>query len=128
MTDSAPRRRRSEAAGRLAEAASAVFLRCKGYRILARRLRTPVGELDLIARRGGELAFVEVKRREHLAAGLEAVTPRARRRLVAATRWWLARNPDYGGYRMRFDVVVWVPWGWPRHLRNAFESDSRSTP
>lgn len=116
------RRRRAEAAGRLAESATVGLLACKGYRLLARRLRTPMGELDLVVRRGRTVAFVEVKLRSSPIAGLEAIAPRSRRRIVAAAHWWLAANPQYVGYLLRFDVVVWVPWSWPRHLPNAFDA------
>jgi putative endonuclease len=117
-----PPRGRAESSGRPAEAATAVLLACKGYRMLARRLRTPVGEIDLVARRGGTVAFVEVKLRPTLAVGLEAVSPRGQGRIVAAAQWWLAANPEYVGYVLRFDVVVWAPWSWPRHLSNAFDT------
>lgn len=116
-------RRRAEAAGRLAETATAVLLALQGYRILARRLRTPGGELDLVVRRGGVVAFVEVKLRRTVPAGVDAVSSRGRRRIVAAAQWWLAGNPGFVGYVLRFDVVAWAPWSWPRHFRNAFDAD-----
>lgn len=121
MTDT-PARRHAEAAGRRAEIAAALFLRCKGYRILARRLRTPVGEIDLVIRRGGTVAFVEVKLRRGEAAALEAVTATARRRIAAAARWWLAANPEYVGYVLRFDLVACAPWSPPQHLAGAFDA------
>ncbi len=116
------RRRRAETAGRLAELATAILLSLKGYRVRARRLRTPVGELDLVARRGDTIAFVEVKLRRDRQLADEAVTPRNRRRLVAAAQWWLAANPEYVGYVLRFDIVLWVPWAWPKHVVDAFDS------
>ena len=118
-------RRRAFRRGHLAEAAAAWLLRCKGYRILARRVRTPLGEIDIIARRGRTTAFVEVKERRTRDVALEAVSPRQARRLVGAARWWLAAEPaavtalsDW-----RFDIVVVTPYLLPRHLPNAFGAD-----
>lgn len=115
-------RRRAERFGRLAETATALLFALRGYRTLARRARTPVGEVDLVARRGRTIVFVEVKLRERLDAGLESVTPRGRRRIVDAASWWLAANPDFVSYTLRFDVVVWTPWALPRHLAAAFDA------
>jgi putative endonuclease len=114
------RRRRAYLRGRRAETLAAWLLRLKGYRILARDFRLPVGEIDLVARRGGVLAVVEVKRRSHLAAGLEAVTPRQRRRLARAAEAFQARHPRLRALRLRFDVVVVVPGALPRHIADAW--------
>ena len=110
--------------GHLAEAAAAWLLRCKGYRILARRVRTPRGEIDIIARRGRTTAFVEVKERPSRDVALEAVSPRQARRLVGAARYWLAMQPPANaGNDWRFDIVVVSPYLFPRHLPNAFGAD-----
>lgn len=116
-------RRGPERAGRLAEAATAVWYACLGYRPLARRFRTPRGEIDLVARRGRLLVFVEVKLRGDLTAAAEAVSPRGRRRIVEAARWWLAKHPAHARYTMRFDVVTWAPRSWPRRLTGAFADE-----
>jgi putative endonuclease len=121
-------RRQAFRRGHLAEAAAAWLLRCKGYRIVGRRVRTPMGEIDLIARRGGTLAFVEVKARPSRDAALEAVSPRQARRLVAAARWWLSLQPPATASPQvngdwRFDIVVVSPYLLPRHLPNAFGAD-----
>lgn len=92
-----------------------------GYRILARRYRTKVGEIDLIARRGDVVAFVEVKRRAELATGLEAVTPQARIRIRRAAELYLLRNPAFATRTLRFDVIVITPWAWPRHIVDAWQ-------
>ena len=113
-------RRRAYGAGRKAETLAAWWLRLKGYRILARGLRLPVGEIDLVARRGGCLAFVEVKRRATLAAALEAVTPHQRRRILRAAETWLAGRPDLAGLDVRFDALLLVPGRRPRHLPDAW--------
>jgi putative endonuclease len=116
-------RRRSEALGRFAEAATVALYLCLGYRPLARRLRTPVGELDLIVRRGATLVAVEVKMRVSADDAAAAITARNRRRIVDATRWWLALNPTHARYTIRFDVVLWSPWSWPRRIAGAFEAE-----
>jgi putative endonuclease len=92
---------------------------------VARRVRTPLGEIDLIARRGGTTAFVEVKERPSADVALEAVSPRQARRLVGAARYWLStRDPGATAESdWRFDIVVVSPYLLPRHLPNAFGAD-----
>lgn len=104
----------------MAERLAAFRLFLAGYRLLARRYRTRMGEVDLIARRGAVLVFVEVKRRDELAAGLEAVTPRAQMRIRRAAELFLMRNPALAGLALRFDVIVVTPWAWPRHIVDAW--------
>jgi putative endonuclease len=117
-------RRQAFRRGHLAEAAAAWLLRCKGYRIVGRRVRTPLGEIDLIARRGGTLAFVEVKERPTRDVALEAVSPRQARRLVGAARYWLSLQPPAtAAGDWRFDIVAVSPYLLPRHLPNAFGAD-----
>jgi putative endonuclease len=94
----------------------------KGYRIVARRWRSPVGEIDLVARRGGTLVFVEVKARGALDDAAEAVTPRQRKRIIAGANVWLANHPKDAGRDIRFDVVLIVPRRWPRHIPAAFDA------
>jgi putative endonuclease len=114
-----PARRRHERQGRLAETIAAWYLRLAGYRILARRVRTPVGELDIVARRGPTLAIVEVKSRSDPAAG-EVLTFRQRQRISRAALFFLARLPDHANLAVRYDLVLVRPWRWPRHLANAW--------
>ncbi|MBZ8133542.1 YraN family protein [Afifella sp. IM 167] len=113
-------RRRAFRRGFSAERLAALFLMTKGYRILARRYRTPIGEIDLIARRGKTIAFVEVKRRARKDAGEWAVTPRAERRIGAAASLWLSRHPAAMGMTQRFDLVLVAPMRLPLHLADAF--------
>jgi putative endonuclease len=116
--DTTPRRR-AWRRGVGAERAAALLLRLKGYRILARRYRTPMGEIDLVARRGSVVAIVEVKTRRQEAAALEAVSPRQRERLARAALYLLPRlgTPPP---TIRFDVVTVVPGRWPRHVPDAW--------
>ena len=106
--------------GHLAEAAAAALLMAKGFHLLARRYKTPLGEIDLIAKRGRLVAFVEVKARETRREGLEAVGRAAERRMVGAADLWLAKHPDAAGLDLRYDMVVIAPWRLPLHLPDAF--------
>lgn len=101
-------------------AAAALFL--KGYRILARRFRTPLGEIDLVARRGRTLCFVEVKRRGSAAEAAEAISARNRARVGNAAALYLQKYPEYSGMNVRFDAVIVSPGSWPRHIPQAWEA------
>ncbi len=114
----AARRRRYHRLGQLSELVAAALLMAKGYRILARRLKMPSGEIDLVARRGRRVVFVEVKRRASWEESLSAVTPHQRARIRRAADLWLARHPCYQDYELRFDVVFLVPGRWPVHIEN----------
>lgn len=108
--------------GHRAEKMAALLLRLKGYKILETRYKTPVGEIDLIARRGRALVFVEVKLRNNEMAALEAVTPKNQSRVAQASQHYLSRHPEYAGFNMRFDIVVMAwPFFW-RHLDNAWQA------
>ncbi|WP_028032174.1 YraN family protein [Chelativorans sp. J32] len=106
--------------GHRGEWIAAIALMLKGYRILARRFRTPLGEIDLIARRGDLVAIVEVKARPTLAEAMEAVSFTAQRRIDAAADLWLARQPDYARLSLRYDLVAIVPRRWPVHVKNIY--------
>jgi len=114
------RRQRAYRKGRWAERIAAAFLMAKGYRILNRRFRCPVGEVDLIAARGRRLAFVEVKVRPTLDAALWAVTPRQQDRISRAAAYWLQSHPLEDDQDIALDVIALAPWRWPRHVTNAF--------
>jgi len=116
----ARRRRAAYRRGHASERLAALRLLLTGYRILARRYRTKVGEIDLVARRGNVVVFVEVKRRAALAAGLEAVTPQAQARIRRAAEAYIQRNPALAERVLRFDVMVVTPWAWPRHIVDAW--------
>ena len=105
-----------------AESRACVYLIAKGYRILARRFRTPYGEIDVVARRRGLLAFVEVKARADLDDAAYSVTPQQQQRIVTAAQAWLVNHPEYANFDMRFDVVLIAPKHLPRHLTAAFDA------
>ena len=108
--------------GHKAEWLAGTFLLAKGYRPLARRYRTPLGEIDLIVRRGRTIVFVEVKARNSLAEAFDAIGAAAERRLLAAADLWLASHPGAAGFDLRFDLVLIVPWRLPRHVPNAIQA------
>jgi putative endonuclease len=105
-----------------AEARAAAFLIAKGYRILARRFRTPHGEIDVVARRRNLLVFVEVKARATLDEAAYAVTPRQQGRIIAAAQIWLMAHPEHAEYDLRFDAMLIAPRRLPRHVMAAFDA------
>jgi putative endonuclease len=111
---------RAEVSGRGGEDAATTALLREGWTVLARRARTPAGELDLVAERDGLLAFVEVKARPSLTEAAFALGPRQRARLVAAAECWLASNPGHGAAGMRFDLLLVAADGAVRRIADAF--------
>ena len=99
-----------------------MLLLAKGYRIVARRWKTPVGEIDIVARRRHDLVFVEVKARGNLDNAAEAVTARGKQRIVAAAEYWLMHHSDDANSFMRFDVILVAPGKMPWHIANAFDA------
>jgi len=113
------KRQRAEQGGRRAERIAAMWLRLKGWRILARRLRTPVGEVDLVARRGRILAFVEVKARATRAEADVSLDDYRLRRVAAAAEA-VAHRFLRTGDDIRIDALFIVPRRLPRHLANVW--------
>ena len=105
-----------------AEGRAAAFLIAKGYRILARRFRTPHGEIDIVARRRNLLVFVEVKARASLDEAAYAVTPRQQARIIAAAQIWLMAHPEHAEYDLRFDAMLIAPRRLPHHIQAAFDA------
>ena len=119
-----PKRVAAFRTGLSAEARAAAYLMAKGYRILAKRFRTPHGEIDLVARRRHLLVFVEVKARATLDEAAYAVTPRQQRRIIDAAQGWLVAHPEHAEFDMRFDVMLIAPRHLPRHLLAAFDAST----
>jgi putative endonuclease len=113
-------RRSRERAGRIAETLAAWILRSRGFRVLARRYATPVGEIDLIARRGDLVVFVEVKRRANRDDALTALRPEQQARIARAAEAFLQRHAKLAQCAVRFDLVAIVPWRMPLHLVDAW--------
>jgi putative endonuclease len=112
-------RRAAEAAGRRGERLAGWWLRLKGWRILHRRVRTPAGEVDLIARRGNLVAFVEVKLRKSAAELDLAIDQRRLARVAAAAEYLMPRYAGAGD-DIRVDVLLLAPGQMPRHIENAW--------
>src|SRR5580692_2626308 len=125
---SAPRPERVAAfrLGLSAESRAAMLLIAKGFRIAARRWKTPVGEIDIVARRRRDLVFVEVKARDHLDAAAEAVSERSKQRIIAAAALCLSSLPDGAHCSIRSDVLQLAPGKPPRHICNAAEASRDS--
>jgi putative endonuclease len=121
--DGAAAKRAAWRRGHWAEFLCLWHLRLRGYRVLARRYRVPVGEVDLIVRRGRTVAAVEVKARTELAAASEAISPRQRRRIVRALHHFLATRPDLAGLGLRLDVMLVAPRRLPQHLVDAWQAE-----
>jgi putative endonuclease len=114
------RRQRAERDGRKGELAAELFLRAKGWSILDRRRKTPLGEIDLIARRLGTVAFIEVKWRARPAElGLSIDAYRLRR--VAAAAEAVAHEYARDGEDLRIDVILLAPGRLPHHIVNAWQ-------
>ena len=103
-----------------AESRAAALLVAKGFRILARRWRSPAGEIDIVARRKHLLIFVEVKARADFDTAAELVSTRQQHRIAAAAEAWLAAYGTGSLRDFRFDVILVVPGKMPRHIPGAF--------
>ncbi len=113
------RRAKAERRGRRGESLAAWYLRLKGWRILARRVKTPRGEIDIVARRWGTVCFVEVKWRASAEQWDTAIDERRMKRVALAAQ---AIAPRYAGKQdlQRIDVVLLAPGRFPRHIVNAW--------
>lgn len=121
------RRQAAERHGRWAETVAAWWLRLKGYRILERGLSqgrgSGAGQIDIVARRAGVVAFVEVKARADLAQAAESLGFNQRRRIARAAEAYAARRVGLAGCCFRFDVVLVAPGRLPRHLPDAWRME-----
>jgi putative endonuclease len=118
------RRQRGTAArlaGRRGEVLCALLLMAKGYRILGFRLKTPLGEIDLLAQKRDVVAVVEVKLRTSLETALDAVTYHQRERLRRAARTLATRRPALAHATIRLDLIALAPGRWPRHIPDAWD-------
>src|SRR3569623_2687941 len=108
--------------GLSAERRACLYLNAKGYRILARRYRTPHGEIDVVAKRRATLVFAEVKARGTLDAAAYSVTPRQQPRIAAAASLWLAAHPAHANLDCRFAVILIAPRRLPRRQEAVYET------
>ena len=114
-------RRKAEQRGRRGEYFAAAALMLKGYSILEMRHKTPLGEIDIIARRGKLIAFVEVKARPSVDDAIDAITHKARQRICAAAEAYLSRK-RLNAFDQRYDVIAVLPRRWPVHIRDAWRA------
>lgn len=118
-------RQRAWRLGHWAEFVCVADLTLRGYRVLGRRLRYPVGEIDIVARRGRTLAVIEVKARKSFDNAAASVGKKQRARIERAAEWLLAERPSLAGLHPRFDVMLVAPWHRPRHLGDAWRPEAR---
>lgn len=116
-----PQRQRAYRRGHRSEWLAAAALMLKGFRIVARRYKTKLGEIDLIARRRDLVLIVEVKARPTLAEAMDAIGRTSQHRIDGAADLWLARQPDAAKLSIRFDMIAVLPWRWPVHVENVFQ-------
>ncbi len=114
------KRQIAEARGRQAERRAALWLRLKGYSILASRVKLPVGEIDLVARKGRLIAFVEVKARARRDDALGAVSVQSWQRIARAAEAWMGQRPKFADYGWRYDIVALSPGRLLYHLKDAW--------
>lgn len=114
--------RNSYQKGTRAESLATFLLRLKGYRILEKRFKTPLGEIDLIAKKGKTVVFIEVKRRGTLEEGFYAIRLPQQKRIERAALLYLQRRKKFQHLGIRFDVMVMMPWR-VKHLKNAWQAN-----
>lgn len=127
MSVGASSRKKAEQAGRRAETLAALTLQLKGYVIVARRAKNPRGEVDLIARRGKVLAFIEVKMRQEPSDPATILTPKQMSRIVNGATGWAASRTWTQNCRWRYDFVLVIPWCWPVHIEDAWRPQNDPT-
>ena len=120
MPAASEKRRKAQRWGHASEWLAAFSLLIKGYRIIAMRYKTKLGEVDLIARRGDLVAMVEVKARKDVSSAVDAVTHTSQHRIRSAGDLWLSSQSDAARLSIRYDIVAVRPWRWPVHLPDAF--------
>lgn len=113
-------RQKAHIRGIKAEGIAAVLLNFKGYRVLQRRYKTKLGEIDLVIKRGKVVAFVEVKARASVDDAAYAITEHQKKRIEGAARVFLSSYPEYSEYFCRFDAVLVAPMRMPTHITNAW--------
>lgn len=110
--------------GHLCETLAMIWLMMKGYRPVAKNFvvgrGTGAGEIDLVMTKGRTLVFIEVKKRPTYADGLHAITMDTQMRIVRASAAFLKRYPTFSSYKVRYDAVIFSPWSWPKHLKDAW--------
>lgn len=102
--------------GLLAELVSCFYLKFKFYSIISRRFKCPFGEIDIIAKKGKSIIFIEIKARSNLSC-MELISNRQKHRIIKAAEFFLIKNRDYGNYQIRFDTIFLNKYFWPTHFK-----------
>ena len=118
-----PAKQKAWRLGQFAETLAVWQLRAKGYRILTRRFRCRAGEIDIIARRGNVLVFVEVKARRNAATAAESLSSRQISRIIRAAEAFVQAHPSLAALDQRFDAILISPRRWPVHLVDAWRPE-----
>lgn len=118
------KRKKAFKKGILAERKAAFWLFCKGYRIINRRFKTRLGEIDIIARKGNLILIVEVKCRNTLQAAMDSLSYNSEIRIERASDLWLARQRDRDKLSLRYDLIIIRPWRLPLHIKSVFTAKS----
>lgn len=111
-------RKAREKHGRFAENIAAIWLKCCGYRIVKRNVKMRSGEIDIIATRKNVIAFVEVKARPNLDAGLRAVPDKSWRRISRSAEIWMSHQSEFASFDWRYDLIVVCPWKFPKQMKD----------
>ena len=114
------RRQIAHRKGKRAELYASIYLFFKGYRILSRRFKTPVGEIDIVARKGSLVVFVEVKARNDITTALDSISYNSQNRIKSAGDWWISRQRDGNLLSWRFDVIAITPNRLPVHFKDVW--------
>lgn len=117
------RRQRAEKFGRRGEFWAKIYLRCQGFRIIGERFKARGGEIDLVAKRGQLLVFIEVKARTTEEGLNQAYYGVRQDRIIQAAHYWLSQNPHFQHHTIRFDVIGLAPFRWPVHIVDAFQTN-----
>ena len=116
--DALQRRKKAQKMGHLAEWLARQYLRLTGYKIQCRNWRSRRGEIDIIARRGKVIVFVEVKARSDMAAIDSSISTYQWRRICSAAEDYISQHAALQNCHWRFDAIYISPWSWPRHRRD----------
>lgn len=114
-------KKNSYTTGRYAETIAAMYLRCKGYQILARNYKTKVGEIDLIAKKRSLICFLEIKKRKNVETASQAIHQKQQKRIIRAAEYFLKQNPFYQDFDKRFDAILIGATVFPYHIKNAWQ-------
>jgi putative endonuclease len=117
--DKRTQRQKNEQKGRWAELYARIFLQLKGYSILAKRFKTPLGEIDIVAAKRNTLVGVEVKARKSFDDGIWAITPYQQQRITRAIKIFLSRTPKWASANIRFDIIL-VTFPYIKHLQHVW--------